>query len=73
MYWLGFPISKVSLYWEPFLFTYVLICDEFVKRRIHQKKSCFDSTKYRWHNIYNVMKKTRESVSIQSKKYLLSF
>jgi len=25
MYWLGFPISKVSLYWEPFLFTYVLI------------------------------------------------
>jgi hypothetical protein len=45
MYWLGFPISKVSLYWEPFLFTYVLICDEFVKRRIHQKKSCFDSTK----------------------------
>jgi len=36
MYWLGFPISKVSLYWEPFLFTYVLICDEFVKRQIHQ-------------------------------------
>ena len=27
MYWLGFPISKVSLYWEPFLFTYVLTQD----------------------------------------------